>query len=577
MSRNSLLPSFIRTLEERFAPTSTDISMSQWLSAHTSLRNRPFSYTDYEFQRRIVDDMHPNLAVIKLSQVGLTEVQFRKFFGFLRRHAGTTGIFTLPTDQMRDRTSQTRVKPMIDSEEVFNPPGVDKPIRQKGVYQVGTSYGYLTGSTEKDATSIPADILFNDELDLTDQQMVALFQSRLQNSSYKITQRFSTPTYVGYGIDGLYTLSDQHEFLYKCPHCNTQQIPTFEPPFVALPGLKADVEDLATLSQEQILAIDHESAHWRCGHCSKPLDLHDPSLREWVPKYPGRATRGYRVRPTSTSRISVPYILTQLSEYSRLDNLRGFRNTVLGEPDNTADARLPESEIRANMQSPAQPEISPDTPCLIGIDVGITTHVILATFDTTICFRQIPHNQLAEEIKLLKSRYNIVAGAIDRYPDVSLSETIRDITDSIIIPIHYAGAPNAPSMKEVFDVMENLSYWSCHRTTAIDYAVALVRKQILKFNGYGSFAPMIVSHLRDMVRIENPDTPAVWNKLTGQDHWFHALTYVGIARKSAEINFQHRNDDLRTHCFVLPSASSKQPSLSPSSLNKITHGSFPQI
>jgi hypothetical protein len=577
MAPISLLSSFVHTLEERFSNDASTMPTSEWVCANTHLKKKPFSFKKYEFQIQIINDSHPNLCCIKPSQVGLSEIQIRKYLAFLRRTTAITGIFTMPTDVMRDRMSQTRVRPIIESEPVFNPATQEKPVRQKGLYQIDQSFAYFTGNTEGDATSISADILYHDELDLSDQEMIALFQSRLQGSDYKITQAFSTPSYTGYGIDALYTNSDQLEYLYRCPSCNHHQIPTFEPRFVCLPGLNKDVEDLSMLSQDQISAIDHENTHWRCEKCSSPLDLTDPSLREWVPRHPGRPTRGYRVRPTSVSTITVPYILQQLSNYARLDNLKGFRNTVLGQPDDTGGARLTEAEIRAAMQSPAVPDVSPDVPCLLGIDVGITCHVILATFGTTIFFRQIPSNQLLQFVTDLLTKYTIVAGCIDRYPDTSLSEQIRDLSSNVIMPVHYATTPNAPTIKEVFDIEESPSHWNCHRTKGIDDAVSLIRRSRLSLNGYGNLAAIIVTHLRDMVRVENPDTPATWNKLRGEDHFFHALTYLSIARKSVETDFLNHDAEKRTQCFILPTASSKQPSLSPSSLNKITHGSFPQI
>lgn len=546
------------------------MAMSEWIIRNTSLKKRPFSFHKYEFQKRITDDLHPNLAVIKISQVGLTEVQFRKFFGFLRRNVGTTGIFTLPTETMRDRVSQTRVRPMIDADAVFNPDGVEKPIRQKGLIQVDSSFGYLTGSSETDATSIAADILFTDELDLTDQTMVALFQSRLQGSDHKITQNFSTPTYTGYGIDALYTASDQHEYLYRCPSCNHHQIPTFTPNFVNLPGLIDEVEDLSSLSTEQILAIDHENAHWKCEKCHTPLDLIDPSFREWVPKYPGRATRGYRVRPTTVATITVPYVLTQLQNYIRLDNLKGFKNTVLGEPYDDSSARLSEADIRTVMHSPAEPEIPDYTPCYIGIDVGITCHIILATHQTTIFFKQVHNTELADYITTLMKKYNIVCGCIDRYPDTTLSENIKSVSEGKIVPVHYATAPNAPTIKQVIDIDESVSHWNAHRTKSIDEAANLIRRKQLEFNGFGSFGNLIVSHLRDMVRVEHPDVPPVWNKQTGQDHFFHALTYLAIARKASDVGFMNPNTDRRSHCFVLGIPSSPPDGLTPSSLNKQT-------
>lgn len=571
MAGNSFLTEFIRTVEERFSDDHSNMVMSDWIVRNTHLKKKPFNFKGYEFQRQIIDDLHPDLCCIKISQIGLSESQFRKFFGFLRRNVGTTGIYTMPTDVMRDRISQTRVKPMIDNDDVFNPAGVEKPVRQKGLYQIDQSFGYMTGSTEGDATSISADLLMHDEIDLTDQQMIALFQSRLQGSQYRITQAFSTPTYVGYGIDALFTNSDQHEYLYKCPHCRHSQIPIFAPQFVCLPGLVADIEDLSTLSQEQIHSIDVDNAYWRCEKCFKPLDLTDPSLREWVARFPGRLSRGYRVRPTTVSTITIPYVLQRLQNAIRLDNLKGFRNTVLGDADNDANARLSEADIRAAMGSPADAEIPSYTPCFIGIDVGITCHVILSTLETTVFFRQVPNTQLVQFVTDLRQRYNIVAGCIDRYPDTSLSEQIKSISDGTIIPIHYATAPNAPTIKEVIDIDESISHWNAHRTKAIDAAAQLVRKRNMKLQGFGNLAGVIVTHLRNMVRVEHPDTLPVWNKIgTEEDHFFHALTYVGLAMKAAETDFLNHGRDRRSQCFVFGVGSSTPGGLTPSDLNRNT-------
>ena len=59
--------------------------MSTWLERNTRLKKEPFSFKGYEFQRRIADDMHPQMSVVKPSQVGLSELQLRKFLAMLKR------------------------------------------------------------------------------------------------------------------------------------------------------------------------------------------------------------------------------------------------------------------------------------------------------------------------------------------------------------------------------------------------------------------------------------------------------------------------------------------------------------
>jgi hypothetical protein len=116
-----------------------------------------------------------------------------------------SGIFTLPNEKMFTRVYNTRLKPLIEQDDIFNPPMDGAPVRRRDTVQIRDSFGYITGCTEGDATSTPADFLMHDELDLSPEEMIALYQSRLQNSEMKVTQKFSTPTFVGFGIDKSYS------------------------------------------------------------------------------------------------------------------------------------------------------------------------------------------------------------------------------------------------------------------------------------------------------------------------------------------------------------------------------------
>lgn len=217
----SLYEDFLGRLNQKFADDSETMSMSDFIEANTYLRKKPFSFKGYEFQRQIVDDLHHNLCVIKCSQVGLTEVQIRKFLAFLKRTNSINGIFSLPNDDMYKRVSKTRIKPIVEDTPVFNQHEPSKKLtRSMDLYQIEDSFGFITGGKEGDATSINADIMFNDEVDLTDQEILALYGSRLQGSDIKMRQGFSTPTFEGYGIDSSYKVSDKHEFLCKCSRCN---------------------------------------------------------------------------------------------------------------------------------------------------------------------------------------------------------------------------------------------------------------------------------------------------------------------------------------------------------------------
>jgi hypothetical protein len=542
-----LLHDFHERLVARFPVDGAAMPMSEWLCRNTTLKNQPFRFDGYEFQIAIANDMHPDMAVEKPSQVGLTEVQVRKALAFAVRERGSTGIYTLPNEKMYRRVSKTRIRPLIQADRAFHGGGDEAPSLSMDLYELGgQSFVYVTGMTEGDATSIPADVLWHDELDLSSQQIISLYQSRVQNSRFKITQRFSTPTHVGYGINAAIKISDRHEYMCRCRACNHWQIPDFTPAFVTLPGYDGP-DELWKMSIEDAQLIHLDGVHVKCERCGRPLDLSDPTLREWVPMHPGRLTRGYKVRPFSTDRLPPDYLIRQLVRHLTADDLKGFMNTALGEAYTDSNSRLSEESIKAVMKGVAQPTVGASTPVYVGIDVGQTCHVILGTPNgfmeiDPFLFALVPVEELEQFVKTVCDNYFVVGGAIDRHPYEPTANAIFEASGKRIVPVEYRGQAN---LKLVLDEMQNLSHAQCNRTRGIDRVVRAIRRGRTSFQGYGQYQNDVVAHLQDMVRIEVPEEEARWEKLSGVDHFFHSLVFLFLAPLLTELIRAKANLDLR--------------------------------
>lgn len=534
----------------KFAEDSESMTYSDWIIKNTKLRKRPYSFKGFEFQAQIVDDMHPDMSVIKCSQIGLTEINLRKFAAFLARNTAVNGIFTLPDDQMYKRVSQTRFGPMVNSEHVFNLGG-DKPVRSMSIYQINQSYGYFTGNKEGDATSINADILMHDELDLSNQEMIGLFQSRLQGSDWRITHKFSTPTFEGFGIDANYRVSDQHEYMVKCESCNHHNIPEFNPNHLVIPGLSSDINELIEIDHEIADKLDLKNAYIRCESCGNKLNFTNPDLCQWVPRFPGRRKRGYRVNPFTCRPhlFTVDYIIDQMLQYKQKDALRRFYNTVLGLPFNDSNARLSEVDIRACMQTAAKSDIGPSEPVFVGIDVGITCHIVLLSMGQrrpiVFDFRQVLADNLLDELGTILETYNVIGGCMDRNPYTPLANDVREMSSNRIMPVEY-GHENSAAVQIVKDELDALSHIRGNRTTMIDAVAQSIRKRRMALAGYGSFESLLILHLRDMVRIEKEDTSAIWQKLQGNDHFFHALAYALFAIRTTDAIIYRTEQEERT-------------------------------
>jgi len=537
------------------------------------LKPRAQGRTTESYRRRIVDvrriksipvrcisvasESHLFLAGRAMVPTHNTEVQIRKFLAMLTRHTGISGIFTLPSEKMYRKIYSGRIKPVLDADAIFNPPTGTAPVRSSSMIQIRDSFGYITGCTEGEATSISADFLMHDELDLSPEDMIALYQSRLQNSEMKMTQRFSTPSFKGFGIDRGFQLSDQREYVIKCEACNHHQIPLFTPAFVYIPDFKFDVSDFADLTAAQIATLNTQDAYVRCDKCSARLDLANADLREWVAKYPSRTlVRGYQIRPFSTSRLDPAYVFQQLVHYQSLGFLRGWYNTVIGEAYTDANAQLQRGDIEACMQGPRVPEVPTSRRVYIGVDVGFVCHLTLSFDDDDgnpvfFYFEVVPIGALEDRVRDLRKIYNIVQGCVDRFPFEPNADALRTVTNDLVMPVQYRGTA---ALAPVRDELGHITHYSANRTYILDRVQSLVGHRGLVLTGYGDQRETLITHLTDNVRKEEPDYSATWLKSpSGTDHYFHSIALNLLARRVNEHAYAQNKEVIR-HSIACGSA-----------------------
>jgi hypothetical protein len=517
------------------------MSTSEWIEKNTTLKKKPFSFKGYEFQKDIVNDLHPDLNVIKISQVGLTEVQIRKALALLCRNRGTSLIFSLPNEDMYERVSKARVKPIVNADKVFNSSEdiSNKSVRSTEMMQFGQSFLYLVPASETAATSIPADFVFNDEIDLSDQKMISLFNSRMQASKFKISQKFSTPTFPSYGIDLNWQISDQRLYMARCECCGHQNHPEFNKKFIHLPGMP-DVRQLTDITVEYQDQLDFANCYVMCERCHEPLDLDNPELRQWIATYPNRTqTRGYRITPFVNSNLSIPYIFKTMWDYQKNEFMRGFYNTVLGLPYSDGNMQIPLQDIQECLTNDSMvPDLSKFSCLWIGVDMGQTCHITIGEGEqkdniNIVAIYSIHVDNIVSHLAELCDKYNVRFGCVDRHPYEPTSRDIFKATNGKIIPLEYRG------LKEfniVLDAENELPiHAQANHTTFLDNFSTRIRKHQMKISGYGDKKQIFIEHLRDMIREETPDKPAHWVKLHGNDHFFHSSAFMVAAPSVMEL------------------------------------------
>lgn len=559
---------------ERFSVDSLAMPMSDWIEKNTTLKKRPFSLKGYEFQRQIADDMHPDLSVVKISQVGLTEIQIRKMLGFLVRNRGTSGIFSLPNEDMFERVSKGRVKPIVNEDKVFTSPEdvANKAVRSTEIMQFGQSFLYLVPALESAATSISADFVMNDEVDLSDQKMISLFNSRLQASKYKLSQKFSTPTFPLFGIDLNWNSSDQHLYMCRCDKCGHWNHPEFTRQFVHMEGMPDHIEKFTDIQVEMKDLLDFDNSYVMCEKCKHPLDLTDPSKRQWVSQYPSRRdTRGYKVGPFSTDNLTLRYIFKSLWEFQKNDYLRGFYNTVLGEPYSDGNIQIPTADIIACMTPNSIADLSQYHDLWVGIDVGQICHIVIGAGPNAenidiVSIYQVKADELVKHCKELCEKYPVRGGCIDRHPYTPTADDVMAVSGGRIVPVEYRGTRE---LGLVMDAQDKVSHAQVNRTLFLDTLATRIRKHAMKISGYGHQKNVFVEHLRDMVRSETPEKQAEWVKLQGIDHYFHASAFMLLAPALADfIRFKSKADIRTSILSIVSDIKDRTPGLIGSSTNK---------
>jgi hypothetical protein len=216
-------------------------------------------------------------------------------------------------------------------------------------------------------------------------------------------------------------------------------------------------------------------------------------------------------------------------------NLKGWYNTVLGEPFSDGSNQLTDEMIQACLKNPGTPDVG-QAPCAIGIDVGLICHLTVGAISGDlvhpILVETVPVQDLHERLAALLKQFNIVAGAIDRLPYTPTADAVFADSEKKIIPTQYTGSA---TINLKVDEFKNISHTQINRTQAIDRLVKVIRNKQILINGYGTHKEVLIEHLKDMVRVETPEVEASWEKINGNDHFFHALALLQIAPRIFQV------------------------------------------
>lgn len=311
-----------------------------------------WTFEDRKWQRDIIEDTHPEIVVIKPTQIGMTTVMTTKVLWFVSYNV-SRGMITLPRrDDVTDYVGAT-LDPMIESSEFLNTK-LGKPDTVRGK-RLGDSFIHIMEASVT-PRMLPVDILANDEVDMSDPDNLEQFVARLDASEYEYHYRFSTPTVSGYGIDAEYERSDQREWVVRCNRCNHDQI----------------------LDWEINLHNGEDGIYYVCSKCKEMLSVEAITNGSWVAQNEKSDIHGYHV---SHMMLPITRPPEKLYEESLVMDRKTFYNLRLGRPWRPVGGSMPPTLFKDNSfwhgHTKEEWRKDKNAKYFLGADQGNDAHVVV--------------------------------------------------------------------------------------------------------------------------------------------------------------------------------------------------------
>ncbi|AOZ61964.1 terminase large subunit [Bacillus phage QCM8] len=332
----------------------TMLNTSSYLLKHHRVKGHPITFhvSGHEsnkaqahrpWQVQMINDTHPNKAVIKSRQLGLSEVGVGEMLWFadLYSYAGVKCLYTFPTNrQMKDFVS-TRINPLLEQGyyATISDPKIDSLEKKK----IRNSFMLFRSSSKGAAVEgVDIDYLSLDEYDRVNASAEISAMESMSSSQFGVLRRWSTPTVPNYGIHALYDQSDQCVYMHKCDHCGYRQQMDYEKNIECMDETGVDV--LAK-------TVKDGTFRFVCQKCRKTLDRWYNG--EWVAAYPDRTVNNQGTRGYLITQMNAVWFTADKLKRKELEakSKQHFYNYVLGYPFQDVALAVQRPDVMDNRRS----------------------------------------------------------------------------------------------------------------------------------------------------------------------------------------------------------------------------------
>ncbi len=323
------------------------LSIHAWINEH-QIKTETGKTLDFKVHRYLFDiyrDNSPLLCCLKAGQIGFSTMGIIKTIWLSHTQNIDVG-YILPTVEMVQKFVGSKVNRIAQQNPHIQTLMKDKDsITQK---QIGENYiFYLGAMTDRSAIMLSLDMLVADEYDKAPQEILEIYDSRLQHSNYGYKWVFSNPTIPDFGVDRFWHISDK-----KIWH------------------IKHSCGEIYPLDES---CIDYVSETFRCPKCHNEITDENRRMGEWVKTGDGKWS-GYWIplwiNPMIKASVICDYKKTKSKEY--------FHNFVAGLPYINTSNMLTQQILESNLINKVNTQ---DGRIIIGVDTGHNIHYTLANKD----------------------------------------------------------------------------------------------------------------------------------------------------------------------------------------------------
>lgn len=489
------------------------VSIHAWLfsNAIKTETGKPLDFKTHRYLYDIYRDDSPFLCCLKAGQIGFSIMAVLKTLWLARNKKMDIG-YILPTVEMVQKFVGSKVNRLAQQNPVIEKWFKDKDsISQK---QIGENYiFYLGAMTDRSAIMLSLDMLVADEYDKAPQEILEIYDSRLQHSKYGYKWVFSNPTIPDFGVDKFWAMSNQKKW-----------------------HIKHSCKEIYVFDEN---CIDYKAEIYRCPKCKEEITSENIRMGEWVATANGKWS-GYWiplwVNPLMTA--------SKIAEYKHTKSKEYFYNFVAGLPYINTNDMLSIQVLSSNLTNK---ENSQEGRIIIGVDTGHNIHYTLANKDgifhygycKSVAENPIPNYDPYDELDKLMTRFPRSIMIADQGGDLI---GIRKLQAKYRGRVFLCWFTKETKTQQIIRWGENDEEGKVlvDRNRAVQLVVDELKEQRFPIWGNSSEWQDYFDHWLNIYRIreiqgEEGDPQYNWRwvwKRKGADHWAMATVYarVGLDR-----------------------------------------------